>query len=93
MISGIEPHVHWRQFCAVLSEVADRAICEMVVTLGRHRRKFRTPGCLPCSVRRRTPPSRRSLGLSRPQYEGITGLAGVLHMELDAPASPRSRCG
>ena len=28
------------------------------------------------------------LGLSRPQYEGITGLAGVLHVELDRLASP-----
>jgi len=34
MLSGIEPHVHWRQFCAVLLDIADRASCEMVVTLG-----------------------------------------------------------
>ena len=28
------------------------------------------------------------LGLSRPQYEGITGLAGVLHVELDRAGLP-----
>ena len=88
MLSGIEPHVHWRQFCAVLLDVADRASCEMVVTLGA------TPAQVPHT---RMPPVFGSstntvlaarLGLSRPQDEGITGLAGVLHVELDRPASP-----
>jgi proteasome assembly chaperone (PAC2) family protein len=88
MLSGIEPHVHWRQFCAVLLDVADRASCEMVVTLGA------TPAQVPHT---RMPPVFGSstntalaarLGLSRPQYEGITGLAGVLHVELDRAGLP-----
>ena len=88
MLSGIEPHVHWRQFCAVLLDVADRANCEMVVTLGA------TPAQVPHT---RMPPVFGSstntalaarLGLSRPQYEGITGLAGVLHVELDRAGLP-----
>lgn len=88
MLSGIEPHVHWRQFCAVLLDVASRAGCEMVVTLGA------TPAQVPHT---RMPPVFGSstnaalaaeLGLSRPQYEGITGLAGVLHVELDRAGLP-----
>jgi proteasome assembly chaperone (PAC2) family protein len=87
-LSGIEPHVRWRQFCTVLLEVADRAGCELVVTLGA------TPAQIPHT---RMPPVFGSstnaalaaeLGLSRPQYEGITGLAGVLHVELDRAGLP-----
>jgi proteasome assembly chaperone (PAC2) family protein len=87
-LSGIEPHVHWRQFCAVLLDIADRAGCELVVTLGA------TPAQVPHT---RMPPVFGSstnaalaaeLGLSRPQYEGITGLAGVLHVELDRAGLP-----
>ena len=92
MLSGIEPHVHWRQFCSVLLDVADRASCEMVVTLGA------TPAQVPHT---RMPPVFGSstntalaarLGLSRPQYEGITGLAECCTWSSTAPASPRSRC-
>ena len=88
MLSGIEPHVHWRQFCDVLLDVADHADCEMVVTLGA------TPAEVPHT---RMPPVFGSstntalaarLGLSRPQYEGITGLAGVLHVALDRAGLP-----
>ena len=87
-LSGIEPHVHWREFCTVLLDVADRAGCELVVTLGA------TPAQVPHT---RMPPVFGSstnaalaaeLGLSRPQYEGITGLAGVLHVELDRAGLP-----
>jgi proteasome assembly chaperone (PAC2) family protein len=87
-LSGIEPHVHWQQFCTVLLDVADRAGCELVVTLGA------TPAQVPHT---RMPPVFGSstnaalaaeLGLSRPQYEGITGLAGVLHVELDRAGLP-----
>jgi proteasome assembly chaperone (PAC2) family protein len=88
MLSGIEPHFHWRQFCTVLLDIADRARCELVVTLGA------TPAQVPHT---RMPPVFGSstnaalaakLGLSRPQYEGITGLAGVLHVELDRAGLP-----
>jgi proteasome assembly chaperone (PAC2) family protein len=88
MLSGIEPHFRWRQFCAVLMDVAARCRCEMVVTLGA------TPAQVPHT---RMPPVFGSstntelaarLGLSRPQYEGITGLVGVLHAELERVGLP-----
>ena len=89
MLSGIEPHVHWRQFCdGAAGRRRSRRLRD-----GRHPRRdagagTRTPACRRCSARRRTPRSRRRLGLSRPQYEGITGLAGVLHVALDRAGLP-----
>jgi proteasome assembly chaperone (PAC2) family protein len=83
MLSGIEPHFRWRQFCSVLIEIARETGCGMVVTLGA------TPAQVPHT---RMPPVFTSstdrdlaarLGLSRPQYQGITGIAGVLHAELE----------
>jgi proteasome assembly chaperone (PAC2) family protein len=88
MLSGIEPHFRWRQFCSVLIEIARETGCGMVVTLGA------TPAQVPHT---RMPPVFTSstdrdlaarLGLSRPQYQGITGIAGVLHAELEHVGLP-----
>ena len=88
MLSGIEPHFRWRQFCSVLVDVARESGCRMVVTLGA------TPAQVPHT---RMPPVFTSstdrelaarLGLSRPQYQGITGIAGVLHAELEHAGLP-----
>ncbi len=88
LLSGTEPHFRWRGFCDALLEVARRTGCEMVVTLGA------TPEAVPHT---RMPVVFGSssdtelaarLGLSRPQYEGITGALGVLHAELDGTRFP-----
>jgi len=88
LLSGVEPYVRWRQFCALLLEVADRSGCEMVVTLGA------TPAQVPHT---RMPPVFASstnaalsarLGLSRPQYQGITGVVGVLQVAVDRVGLP-----
>ncbi|HEY7106846.1 MAG TPA: PAC2 family protein [Acidimicrobiia bacterium] len=88
MLSGIEPHFRWRQFCSVLVDVARESGCRMVVTLGA------TPAQVPHT---RMPPVFTSstdrelaarLGLSRPQYQGITGIIGVLHAELEHAGLP-----
>jgi proteasome assembly chaperone (PAC2) family protein len=83
LLSGIEPHFHWRRFCALLLDVVQRTGCETVVTLGA------TPAQVPHT---RMPPVFGSttnvelaarLGLRRPEYQGITGLVGVLHTVLE----------
>jgi hypothetical protein len=88
LLSGIEPYVRWRQFCALLLEVAERAGCEMVVTLGA------TPAQVPHT---RMPPVFGSstdaalaarLGLSRPQYQGITGVVGAFQVAVDRVGVP-----
>src|SRR5205823_13899125 len=88
LVSGIEPDIHWRGFCDALLEVAERTGCEMVVTLGA------TPDAVPHT---RLPVVFGSstnaelasrLGLSHPQYQGITGAVGVLHAALDHSRFP-----
>jgi proteasome assembly chaperone (PAC2) family protein len=83
LLSGVEPYVRWRDFCTLVLEVAQRSGCELVVTLGA------TPAQVPHT---RMPPVFGSstnaalagrLGLSRPQYQGITGVVGVLQVAVD----------
>jgi PAC2 family len=83
LLSGVEPYVRWRDFCGLVLEVAERSGCELVVTLGA------TPAQVPHT---RMPPVFGSstnaalaarLGLSRPQYQGITGVVGVLQFAVD----------
>jgi proteasome assembly chaperone (PAC2) family protein len=88
LLSGIEPYIRWRRFCDLLLEVADRAGCEMVVTLGA------TPAQIPHT---RVPTVFGSstnaglaarLGLSQPQYQGVTGVVGVLQTAVDGVGLP-----
>jgi proteasome assembly chaperone (PAC2) family protein len=88
LLSGIEPHYRWRTFTELVLEIATGAGVEMIVTLGA------TPAQAPHT----RPPvvfgsstnaelvSR--LGLSRPQYQGVTGVLGVLQASLDHDGPP-----
>ena len=88
LLSGIEPYLKWQHFCELLLEVAERAGCEMIVTLGA------SPAQVPHT---RMPPVFGSstnaelaarLGLSRPQYQGITGVVGALQVAVDHAELP-----
>jgi predicted ATP-grasp superfamily ATP-dependent carboligase len=88
LLSGIEPHYHWRDFSRLLVDLASTAAAQVIVTLG--------------STAAQTPHTRMPLvhasstndelaqrfGLARPRYQGITGIVGVLHAELDARGIP-----
>ncbi|HEX5586480.1 MAG TPA: PAC2 family protein, partial [Acidimicrobiia bacterium] len=88
LISGIEPHYAWRDFVDVLIELSSTTAAQVVVTLG--------------STAAQTPHTRMPMvhasstnaelvsrfGLHRPRYQGITGIVGVLHAELDARHIP-----
>jgi proteasome assembly chaperone (PAC2) family protein len=88
LLSGIEPHYAWRDFVDVLIEVSSHTAAQVVVTLG--------------STAAQTPHTRMPMvhasstnddlvqrfGLHRPRYQGITGIVGVLHAELDARRIP-----
>ena len=88
VLSGVEPHLRYATFADAIITVARDLGCEMVVTLGA------APEAIPHS----RPPMVvgsstndglvRALGLSRPQYQGITGLVGVLQQRLDAAELP-----
>ncbi len=88
LLSGVEPHLRYATFADAIIQVAQRLGCEVVVTLGA------APEAIPHS----RPPVVvgsstndglvRALGLSRPQYQGVTGLVGVLQERLDRAGIP-----
>lgn len=88
VLAGVEPHLRYAPFADCIISVAERLACEVVVTVGAapdavpHTR-------LPLVVGSSTSDGLvRALGLSRPQYQGITGLVGVLQERLDRRAIP-----
>jgi proteasome assembly chaperone (PAC2) family protein len=88
LLAGVEPHLRYATFADSIISVAERLDCEVVVTVGAaaeavpHTR-------LPTVVGSTTNLGlARALGLSRPQYQGITGLVGVLQERLDRAGIP-----
>jgi proteasome assembly chaperone (PAC2) family protein len=79
LLSGVEPSYRWRGFCEDVLEVATRQGCEMMLTLGAlladvpHTRPVRITGTAA------DPATAARLGIERSQYEGPTGIVGVLH--------------
>lgn len=88
VMTGVEPHLRWPTFADHVLEVARRAGCEMVVTVGAfigmvpHTRPFSVTGS---AVH---PELARRLNLSRPTYEGPTGVVGVINARLERSDVP-----
>lgn len=88
VLNGVEPHLRMATFADAVVTVAETLGCEAVITVG--------------ALADATPHSRRptvtgsttndelasALGLTRPSYEGITGVAGVLQARLDRSGIP-----
>src|SRR3954467_12941005 len=79
MLTGVEPSLRWKAFCDDLTEVARGPRAKMIVTLGAlladvpHSRPVGITGLASADglVER--------LGFDRTNYEGPTGIVGVLH--------------
>ena len=88
VMTGVEPHLRWSSFSDHVLEVARRAGCEMVVTVGAfigmvpHTRPFSVTGS---AVH---PDLARRLNLSQPSYEGPTGVVGVINSRLERSNVP-----
>lgn len=88
LLAGVEPHLRYATFADAIIEVAGALGCEVVVTLGA------APDAVPHSRPPQVVGSStndglvRALGLSRPQYQGVTGLVGVLQERLDKAGIP-----
>ena len=83
VMSGVEPHLRMSTFADTVALVARELGCEIVVTLGASPEPIphtRPPRVVGSST---SPGLIRALGLSRPQYQGVTGLVGVLQERLD----------
>ncbi len=88
LVSGVEPHLRWRSFANTLLELAHSTKTEMVITIGAMAGMAphtRTLGVVGSAA---NPTVADRLGLSRPSYQGPTGLIGVLHDRLDAAGMP-----
>src|SRR5436305_665904 len=79
MVQGVEPSLHWKTYCGAVREVADALGVRMVVTLGAlladvpHSRPVAITG------HASTEGLVERLGFERTNYEGPTGIVGVLH--------------
>jgi len=88
LLSGVEPHLRYGTFADAIISVAQQLGCEVVVTVGA------APEAIPHSRPANVVGSSthdglvRALGLSRPQYQGVTGLVGVLQERLDRAGIP-----
>ena len=88
LLSGVEPHLRYGTFADAIISVAEQLGCEVVVTVGA------APEAIPHSRPAHVVGSStndglvRALGLSRPQYQGVTGLVGVLQERLDRAGIP-----
>ena len=88
VMTGVEPHLRWPSFADHVLEVARRSGCEMVVTVGAfigmvpHTRPFSVTGS---AVH---PELARRLNLSRPSYQGPTGVVGVINARLERSNIP-----
>lgn len=90
LLIGTEPHLRWRAFCRCVTDVATELGVRSVFTLGAMLADVAHTRAVP--VRGSTADTRMAdrLGLRRPQYQGPTGIVGVLQdafAQVDIPAA------
>jgi len=88
VLIGVEPHLRYATFAECIITVATTFAVEVVVTVGAGAEAV--PHTRPPLVVGSTTNDglARALGLARPQYQGITGLVGVLQERLDRASIP-----
>ena len=79
LLSGIEPNTRWRTFATAVVDVAERLGVEMIVTLGALLADVAHTRPVPITGLASDPELVESLGLSRSNYEGPTGIVGIVH--------------
>ena len=94
VLNGVEPHVSWNVFTQCVVDVARGLGCNLVVSLGAAAEQV-PHSRVPFVVGSTTHPDLAArLGLSRPQYQGPTGVAGGMLDALDRAgtvAAPAAR--
>lgn len=78
LMIGIEPHLRWRSFCDCVTTVASDLGVSAVFTLGAMLADVAHTRAIPVRGSTADPILARLFGLKRPQYEGPTGIVGVL---------------
>lgn len=88
VVSGVEPHLRWHTYVNCLIAAYHRLGCEAVVTVGAAADTVphtRTPNVVGST---QDPTLARTLGLTRPSYQGITGVIGVMQAEFERQSLP-----
>jgi hypothetical protein len=88
ILNGVEPHTAWRTYARSVIACYLRLGCEAMVTVGAAPDAVphtRAPLVVGSSV---DPELARSLGLSKPSYQGMTGVVGVLQTECEKEKLP-----
>ncbi|MFM8835458.1 MAG: PAC2 family protein [Actinomycetota bacterium] len=78
VLSGVEPHTNWNIFCECIIQIAKNLNCGVVVTVGAIAEAIphtRTPSVFGSTTNASLA---RRLKLSRPTYQGVTGIVGVM---------------
>ena len=88
LLSGVEPNLRWRSFCATLGEIIENFGVTKVITLGSalamvpHTRSF------PVTASTRDENLAAALEVGQPTYFGPTGLIGSFHLHLAGSETP-----
>jgi hypothetical protein len=88
MLTGVEPHLAWPLYIACAKQVVEALRCEAVVTLGATADAVPHTRMPPVVGSTADPDLARRLALSAPTYQGITGLIGALHVEMERAGIP-----
>ena len=78
VLSGIEPHTNWNVFSECILQTAKNLTCTVAVTVGAIAEAIphtRTPSVFGSTTNAMLA---RRLKLSRPTYQGVTGIVGVM---------------
>jgi hypothetical protein len=86
LYTGIEPHLRWRTFTEVISEVLEATGCTMSITMGAQPSAVPHTRPLPVMLSASHPEFESMFGLQAPgsRYQGQTGIVGVLNLHLRA---------
>ncbi len=84
LVRGIEPSMRWRQFCEDVLDLADDLEVTTLITCGALLVDVPHTRPLPTFVSSEDPAARRLFDLERSDYEGPTGIVGVLGHEAQA---------
>ena len=79
LLSGTEPNLHWRAFTEAVIAAARRLDVEMVITLGALIADVAHTQPVPITGIASDEDLVERLGLTRSNYEGPTGIVGVIH--------------
>lgn len=79
LFSAVEPNVRWRTFTTAVLGTAEEIGCSMLVTLGAFLTDVPHSRPVPVVGSAVDEETAERLGLARSQYEGPTGIVGVLH--------------